>query len=249
MSKLPADETARLFSLRQNAEMHMRRTLLATALVLGVVMAGCGGDDDDGDADTPEEASDESVEIGGVAEAGGPDAWPAPPTEERAALADTAGVPFDVQEHLAHHVHAHLDVFIDGEHRTVPAGIGIDIDSPDVKEFDQGGVVGYGGIEQCAEPCISALHTHDPTGVLHTESPEASENTLGQFFTEWDVTLDGDCVGEYCSDETAIAVYVDGEEVPLADAADIALSNAKEIAIVIGDPPSRIPDEGDFSQA
>ena len=219
------------------------------AAALALVLVGCG--DDDGAADDAADgaAADEELEISGSASPGGPDAWPLPPADQAGALAEAAGLSLEVREHLAHHAHAHLDVFIDGEHRTVPAGIGIVIDSPDVRTFDDDLGRGYGGIEECAEPCISPLHTHDASGVLHTESATEQDNTLGQLFTEWDVRLDDECVGDHCTDETPILVFVDGDEVPLAGAADIALTDLKEIAIVIGDPPDRIPDEADFSAA
>ena len=58
-----------------------------------------------------------------------------------------AGLEPAPKEYLVNHVHSHLDVFIDGEEITVPAGIGINIDDPDVKKFDN--PVGYGGIEMC----------------------------------------------------------------------------------------------------
>ncbi len=156
-----------------------------------------------------------------------------------------AGLVPDTHETLQHHVHAHLDVFVDGVHQTVPAGIGIDIDDPAVTHSVS--IIGqssYGGISvPCDAPCISPLHTHDTSGILHTESAVAVDNTLGQFFVEWGVALDGRCVGEYCSPEWPIAVYVDGAAVP-TDAASldaIALVDRRQIAIVIGTPPASIP--------
>ena len=75
-------------------------------------------------------------------------------------------------------VHAHLDVFVDGEPIAVPAGIGINIDDPEVQRFkDPDDSVGYGGIKRCRKPCISPLHTHDETGIIHTES--ASPSRIG----------------------------------------------------------------------
>jgi hypothetical protein len=152
-----------------------------------------------------------------------------------------AGLVPDTKETLQHHVHSHLDVFIDGVRQIVPAGIGIRIDDPSVKT---GPGPSYGGISTpCQQPCISPLHTHAPDGVLHTESPVDVDNTLGQFFTEWGVALDGRCVGEYCSPETPIAIYVDGQPVAADTAAvtGIALLDRREIAIVIGTPPATIP--------
>ena len=73
----------------------------------------------------------------------------------------------------------------------MPAGLGIDIANPGVHEYpDIGGATGYGGIDPpCSTACISPLHTHAVTGILHTESSTAKYNTLGQLFTEWNVKL------------------------------------------------------------
>ena len=214
------------------------------ALMALTLIVGCGDDDD-----SDEGAATERDGIGGIAEAGGPVAWPAPPADQVAQLASDAGVPLETREHLAHHAHAHLDVFVDGEHRTVPAGLGIVITDAGVKTFDDPGGTGYGGIEGCDQPCISPLHTHDVTGIIHTESPTRQDNTLGQLFRLWDVRLDESCIGDYCAPATSIKVYVDGVEETLARSASIPLTDGTEIAIVIGDPPSRIPDSADFSAA
>ena len=157
-----------------------------------------------------------------------------------------AGLVPNTRETLQHHVHAHLDVFVDGVAYTVPAGVGIRIDDPAVKSgVNLLGQASYGGISvPCETPCISPLHTHDTSGTLHTESPEAVDNTLGQFFVEWGVRLDGQCVGEYCSPEKPIAVYVDGKPVPTdtESLTGLKLLDKREIAIVIGTPPAVIPD-------
>ena len=171
--------------------------------------------------------------------------WPAP--EDPEALASEAGVVFEVIEHLDHHVHAHLDVFVDGQPVLVPPGVGIDIENPAVREFSGPLGPGYGGIEPpgCERPCISELHTHDPDGVLHTESVTAGVHNLGQFFIEWDVTLTEECVADYCAPDTAIAFYVDGELFD-GDPATIEIADHREIAVVIGAPPDEIPDSFDM---
>jgi hypothetical protein len=153
----------------------------------------------------------------------------------------------EVREFLIFHVHAHLDVLIDGKPITVPAGIGINIDDPGVQRFTDtpDGSLAYGGITQCRTPCISPLHTHDTTGILHTESATLTPNTLGQFFTEWGVRLSGSCVGEYCS-PTPIAFYANGTPYT-QDPRAIELTDLKEIAVVIGIPPPKIPETADFS--
>jgi hypothetical protein len=144
-------------------------------------------------------------------------------------------------------VHAHLDVFVNGEPVEVPAAIGIEIRDPGVRRFDDGlGGTAYGGIDLCDQPCISPLHTHDRTGILHTESALEDPNTLGEFFTEWGVRLDEDCVGGYCEPDSAVSVYVDGLEFS-RDPRLIALEDRREIAVVIGAPPPVIPSSYDFT--
>jgi hypothetical protein len=153
-----------------------------------------------------------------------------------------AGLTPEPAEQLAYHVHAHLDVFVDGRHLVVPAAVGIDITDPAVKKFDEpDGSLAYGGISPpCADACISPLHTHADDGVLHTESAVTQRNTLGQFFTEWNVRLDRTCIDGICRPATHLAVYVDGR-LYHGDPRAIPLSDREEIAIVIGKPPATIP--------
>jgi hypothetical protein len=153
------------------------------------------------------------------------------------------------KEFMTNHAHAHLDVFVDGKPVVVPSGIGIDTENPGVKRFDEpDGSFAYGGIDLCNEACISPLHTHDGSGVIHTESASPEPNTLGELFTEWGVALDASCVATFCAQKTEVAIYVDGELVS-GDPAAIQLTDRREIAIVIGTPPPVIPKTGDFSAA
>ena len=172
--------------------------------------------------------------------------WPAPPDPLERTVA--AGLEPETKEYMTNHVHAHLDVFVDGQPIAIPAGIGINIDDPGVRRFDEpDGSVGYGGITGCATACISPLHTHGPDGIIHTESQSPEPNTLGQFFIEWGVTLNDECVGEFCGPKP-IAFYVNGEPYT-QDPRAIELTDRKEIAIVIGTPPAQIPSTADFSGA
>ena len=45
-------------------------------------------------------------------------------------LSQKAGLTPEPAERLQYHVHAHLDVFVNGTRVPVPAGIGIDTDQP-----------------------------------------------------------------------------------------------------------------------
>jgi hypothetical protein len=170
--------------------------------------------------------------------------WPAP--ADPMGLAVKAGLVPEPKEQLAYHVHVHLDVFIDGQAVLVPAGIGINITDPDVHTFDDPSGVSYGGIQLCAQPCISPLHTHDVTGVIHTESATPAPNTLGQFFIQWGVPLSATCVGEFCAPQKPVAFYVNGKA-STGDPSTIQLADRSEIAIVIGTPPPVIPAIGDFA--
>jgi hypothetical protein len=175
-----------------------------------------------------------------------PAPWPAP--SDPMTRARAAGLVPETAEQLQYHVHSHLDVFLDGKHVLVPAGLGIDIANPGVHQFTTDGLPSYGGIAvPCDRPCISPLHTHDVSGILHTESSTQQDNLLGQIFVEWNVRLDANCVATYCKPAKSVAVYVDGS--PFAgNPQTIPLSDHKEIAIVIGAPPAQIPNTADWTQ-
>jgi hypothetical protein len=215
------------------------RALAVVVLVVGV--AGCGG--------APGGSPGQATPSASVSESPGANSavlWPAPPDPMARTVA--AGLKPGPKEYLTNHFHAHLDVFVDGKPITVPAGIGININDPAVRRGDESdGSVSYGGIELCNEPCISPLHTHHTTGIIHTESSDPKPNTLGQFFIEWGVALSETCVADSCSPAKKIAFYVNGE--PFAgDPRAIELTDQKEIAIVIGTPAAEIPKTADFSR-
>jgi hypothetical protein len=150
-----------------------------------------------------------------------------------------AGLPAFKSEQLFFHVHAHLDVFVDGRSVVVPAGIGIGGD-PNARVAVQQGQAVAGLAGTCAKPCISPLHTHDESGVLHVENDKERQITLGQLFTEWGVRFNDQCVGGYCAPDKAYKVYVGGAAFT-GDASTIVLKDREEIALVIGTPPTSIP--------
>lgn len=135
---------------------------------------------------------------------------------------DAAGVHDLTSEGEVLHIHQHLDVFVNGKPEPVPANIGI-----------------YDG------QFLTELHTHDPTGIIHVESPTARRYDLGQFFGVWGVRLNGDCIGGYCRQVTPWSVYVNGQAYA-GDPAALVLKSHQEIAIVIGTPPRKIPSSYKF---
>jgi hypothetical protein len=164
--------------------------------------------------------------------------WHAPPDPMRRTR--LAGLTPERFEHLAYHVHSHLDIFVNGKPVKIPAGIGIETADPGVHSGPlPDGSTAYGGIRRCNRPCISPLHTHADLGLLHTETSTPTPNRLGQFFTEWSVRLDRRCVGGYCRPDS-ILVYVNGKQYH-GNPRWILLANHTEIAIVIGTPPKTIP--------
>jgi hypothetical protein len=220
---------------------HVKLGRLA-ALCLLLSLAGCGG------STSSSGSSSTSSSVGTTPPAASPStaSWPAPADPLRLTVA--AGLKPEPFETLIHHVHSHLDVFVNGTAVRVPAGIGINIHDPGVHSSPLAdGSIGYGGIQRCVQPCISPLHTHDDTGILHTESASSVPHRLGQFFIEWGVRLTPSCVGTYCR-PTSIKIFVDGR--PFAgDPRTIELTDMKEIASAIGIPPKSIPATADLSNA
>jgi hypothetical protein len=162
--------------------------------------------------------------------------WSRP--DEPLALTRAAGLEPKRHEFFQYHVHAHLDILVDRRPVRVPAGIGITIADPGVGRGRlPDGTMAFGGIRECLNPCISPLHTHDDTGIIHTESQRNHPNRLGQFFIEWRVRLTRRCVGGYCGD---VRFYLDGRRFR-GDPRAIRLVDRLEIAIVIGKPPASIP--------
>jgi hypothetical protein len=112
------------------------------------------------------------------------------------------------------HIHQHLDLYVNGKHVTLPALIGINDNS-----------------------YITEIHTHDPSGVIHVESPTDSTFTLGQLFGEWAVKLTDNCVGSYCGH---LKWWVNGKQVT-GDPAQLDLRSHQEIVIAQGPPPLVVP--------
>lgn len=127
------------------------------------------------------------------------------------------------------HIHQHLDLEVHGKAVEVPANI---------------------GIHQRAG-WLSAIHTHDTTGIVHVESPFKATFTLGEFFDVWGVRFTGSCLGGYCESATStLSVYVNGE-LYSGDPRLLALDEQQEIAIIYGTAtgtPSNIPSSYAFPE-
>jgi hypothetical protein len=143
-----------------------------------------------------------------------------------AALLTIDGIQCNVVEQLLFHIHAHLDIIINGVYFLVPSQIGI------------------------PGNCFFWLHTHDESGIIHIESPVNRDYTLGQFFDIWNKKLNNDQIFNYVANaNNPLTVYVNGTKVPNGtNYRDIKLHAHDEIAIVYGTPPSTIPSSYKFPQ-
>lgn len=102
-------------------------------------------------------------------------------------------------EQLAYHIHAHLEVYVDGQPRSIPGGIGM------VGAVAQQTPAGpfYG-----ATGCYYWLHTHTSDGVIHIESPTLRIYTLGQFFDEWGQPLK---TGQVAGAKGKVTAFLNGK--------------------------------------
>ena len=151
----------------------------------------------------------------------GPPPWP-PEYKFLQQRLQALGLP--AERSMAANLHHHdlLQIFIHGQPVTVPANIGIDQ------------TAGY----------LTSLHTHDASGIIHIESPEPRDFTLGEFFDVWGVRLTSDCIGGDCNaGDNQLRAYVNGtpytgdpRTIPLGQHDDIVLTYGTEAEL-----PNPIP--------
>lgn len=161
--------------------------------------------------------------------AAGPEGVPVPNAVPLSATAaSTLGQPIDgirceSSEQTLFHIHAHLTIFVNGQPRQVPSGIGI----PGARSASttDGPFVDSG-------TCFYWLHTHAADGIIHIESPVQRTYTLGDFFDEWGQPLGVDQVGPARGHVTAL---YDGE-VCRVDPRDIPLTRHAQIQLEVGTP-------------
>ena len=134
-----------------------------------------------------------------------------------------SGVECHRTEQLTYHIHAHLNVFIDGSEQQVPDNVGR------------------------LNSCLYWLHTHSRDGIIHVEAPQTKEFTLGQFLDVWRQTSDSAGLFSSVAGKNATA-YVDGKPFE-GNYSDIPLKSLEQITLVYGETPANIPDMFDFAGA
>jgi hypothetical protein len=130
------------------------------------------------------------------------------------------GVDCQSGERLEYHVHAALEILVNGQLATVPKNTGIRSD------------------------CLFWLHTHDDTGLVHIEAPDNRGFTLGQFFQIWGQPLSAtqllsstvDANHKITATVNGTAFTGDPSSIPLADGETIVLQYGPPF----GTPPKSI---------
>ncbi|HEX4865719.1 MAG TPA: hypothetical protein VFV02_16740 [Acidimicrobiales bacterium] len=138
-----------------------------------------------------------------------------------------AGVQCNAGEKLQYHHHVHLSIFINGQPRSVPLGVGMV--PPALVENSARGQFAVG-----SNTCLFWLHVHAQDGIVHIESPSVRTFLLGQVFGIWNVALSPTQIGTYTGTVTAM---VNGQpwsgdptQIPLDEHTDIALSLGTPVA-------------------
>jgi len=138
------------------------------------------------------------------------------------------GIECNATEHFLFHIHAHISIFVNGQHMYVPPQIGI-----------------------IPEKCIYWLHTHDESGIIHIESPIKKDFTVGQFFDLWKKKLNNTQMFDnlFNQNDNTPEIYINGNKLPSGtNYRDVKLHAHDEIVLIYGTSPSHIPSRYDFPQ-
>jgi hypothetical protein len=227
-------------ALRERDRRKRRRAGLAAAatalLALGAAAAAIGG----GASHTSQAAAVPPSELAPLASLGklspsgkpgafGPEAVPVPDGPPLAnggsssASSTIDGIRCQGAEQVRFHIHAHLTVFVNGEPRRIPYGIGIP--SAQVTPTPAGRYVAAGS-------CFYWLHTHAADGIIHIESPVQRTYTLGNFFDVWGQHLSSKLVGPVAGHVTALY----NGQVFRGSPRDIPLTKHAQIQLEVGRP-------------
>jgi len=139
------------------------------------------------------------------------------------------GVQCQAGEQLVEHVHTHLTIFVNGQARVIPYGIGIP--GFQAVQTPHGPFVETGS-------CFYWLHTHQEDGIIHVESPSLSTHfTLGQFFAEWGVPLSATQVGPAQGKVTVFFASTGKKpEIYKGNPANLPLGDHYQIQLDVGTP-------------
>jgi len=207
--------------------------VIALAVVLIVVLTGGSGsngtvppqDKNPHLSLAPIPASMSSTWVQPPAGTPGGETVPVPKGQPLATIINAAtGTPVDgiqcqTNEGTATHVHTHLAIFVNGQAKQIPAGIGIP---------------GY----PTSENCLYWMHSHYPDGIIHIESPNTTDTyTLGQWFDEWGIPLSTTQVGP-AKGKVTVFFTSPGKKTGIytGDPRNIPLGYRYQIQLMVGTP-------------
>src|ERR1035441_3835265 len=130
------------------------------------------------------------------------------------------------KESVKYHVHVHVAIYVKGQMRRLPAGIGIT--QPQLVVHDSAGVFKDVGLYDC----LYWLHTHVADGIIHVEAPAKQSFTLGQFFDIWNQPLSDSQVGPA---KGSVVVFENGKKL-IGDPRQTPLLPHGDIQIDVGTP-------------
>jgi hypothetical protein len=133
------------------------------------------------------------------------------------------GIGCDTSEQTLFHIHTHLTIFVNGQQRQVPAGIGIP--GAVATQTPQGPFIDSG-------TCFYWLHTHAADGIIHIESPVKRTYTLGEFFDEWEQPLSSSQAGPA---RGKVTVIVNGQ-VFKGNPREVPLGSHENLQLEVGSP-------------
>ena len=152
-----------------------------------------------------------------------PDVQPLAGTSAATAGQAIDGISCQTSEQTIFHIHTHLTIFVNGQQRQVPAGIGIP--GAVAQQTPAGPFVNSG-------TCFYWLHTHAADGIVHIESPVQRTFTLGEFFDEWGQPLSASQVGPA---KGKVTVIVNGK-VWKGDPRNAPLGSSENLQLEVGTP-------------
>jgi hypothetical protein len=206
---------------------------ISVGALAALALAGCGSSHSTGST-TPHSSGHHGLPgTGGPTQPGGgkigPEGIPVERGPSLAPASTTApGTPVNgihclPSEQVVYHIHAHLQVFVDGQSRQIPGGVGIV--EPVAQQTRYGPFFG-------ATRCYYWLHTHTADGIIHIESPTQRVYTLGDFFAVWRQPLSS---GAVAGARGAVVALVDGKPWTKSPAAIPLVSHAM-IQLMVGRP-------------
>ena len=211
----PGDEVEDEYEDDYEDDYRARRRWMAGTVAGLVVLAGLGVGLSVGLGGHTPAPSPEGVPVQNV-----PDLAPAG-TALRGAPID--GIPCQRTMSIQFHIHTHLDIFVNGAQKRLPAGAGI----VDPEASEQPGGVYMDTSNFSTASCFYWLHVHADDGIIHLEAPHRVSFTLGQFFDVWGKTLSADQVGP---ERGPVVAFVNGKRwtddprsIPLVDHEDVQL--------------------------